>query len=118
MYCKLPLLIQGIYFLITGLWPIFHIRSFMAVTGPKTDQWLVKTVGVLISVIALVLLLSYWQNECTITVAVLAAGSSAGLTAIDLVYSLKGRISKIYLADAVIQIILLAFWSYIFMTGL
>ena len=29
----------------TGVWPIVHRRSFEAVTGPKSDYWLVRTVG-------------------------------------------------------------------------
>ena len=44
-------LIQGLYFLVSGVWPIIHIASFLKITGPKTDLWLVKTVGVLLSVL-------------------------------------------------------------------
>lgn len=50
------LLIQGLYWLVTGLWGLIDIHSFMIVTGPKTDIWLVKTVSVLIVVISLSLL--------------------------------------------------------------
>jgi hypothetical protein len=32
-------LVQGVYFLLTGVWPIVHLPSFLAVTGPKTDLW-------------------------------------------------------------------------------
>ena len=44
---RLLLRLQGIFYLLTGIWPVLHIESFMAVTGPKTDIWLVKTVGLL-----------------------------------------------------------------------
>jgi hypothetical protein len=47
------LLVQGIYWLVTGVWGLVDIVSFMKVTGPKTDVWLVKTVSVLIVVISL-----------------------------------------------------------------
>jgi hypothetical protein len=30
-------LLQGLYFVITGVWPILSIRTFMMITGPKTD---------------------------------------------------------------------------------
>lgn len=40
--------VQGIYFLATGIWSLVHIASFQKVTGPKTDLWLVKTVGLLV----------------------------------------------------------------------
>jgi hypothetical protein len=39
---------QGTYYAATGLWPILWMRSFEAVTGPKQDHWLVKTVGALV----------------------------------------------------------------------
>src|SRR5690606_8858345 len=40
--------VQGIYTLITAVWPIADIDSFMEVTGPKTDVWLVKTVAAIL----------------------------------------------------------------------
>lgn len=47
---------QGAYYLVTGLWPIVHFASFEALTGPKRDRWLVRTVGLLAAVIGLTLL--------------------------------------------------------------
>jgi hypothetical protein len=37
-----------------------------------------------------------------------AANTAAGLTAIDLVYVARGKISKVYLADAAIEVVLCA----------
>ena len=34
---------QGAYYALTALWALVHVRSFQAITGPKTDLWLVKT---------------------------------------------------------------------------
>ena len=34
--------IQGLYFFFTSVWPIVHMSSFLAVTGPKHDLWLVQ----------------------------------------------------------------------------
>lgn len=49
-----PLLwIQGLYLLFTALWALIDIDSFMRLTGPKTDIWLVKTVSVLLLAIGL-----------------------------------------------------------------
>lgn len=45
-------LVQGIYTLLTALWALVDIKSFMEVTGPKTDVWLVKTVAVVLLPIA------------------------------------------------------------------
>lgn len=33
------------YLVGTGVWPLLHRRSFEAVTGPKEEFWLVRTVG-------------------------------------------------------------------------
>jgi hypothetical protein len=42
---------QAAYYLATGLWPLVHLPSFEAVTGPKTDDWLVHMVGLLAAVV-------------------------------------------------------------------
>ena len=36
---------QGVYYVVSGAWPLVHIDSFQKVTGRKTDLWLVHTVG-------------------------------------------------------------------------
>ena len=47
---------QGVYYILTGLWPLVSMQSFELVTGPKTDDWLVQTVGLLLAVIGMTLL--------------------------------------------------------------
>jgi hypothetical protein len=103
-------LMQGIYYGATGLWPIFHIQSFQLVTGPKTDLWLVKTVGVLVTVVGAVLLSASRRHRVTDEIILLAVGSALGLAAIDLIYALSGRISAIYLGDAAVEIGLVLLW--------
>ncbi len=102
---------QGAYYLITGVWPLLHMRTFEAVTGPKVDRWLVKTVGVLVAVIGTVLLHAGRRSPVSDEVLLLGAGSAAGLTGIDLAYSLRGRISKVYLLDALAEALLLLGWG-------
>src|SRR5919106_4031462 len=77
---------QGLYYLATGVWPLVSMRSFEAVTGPKTDRWLVKTVGVLVGVIGAVLISAGRNRRVTTESALLAAGSAAGLAAVDTIY--------------------------------
>jgi uncharacterized membrane protein YuzA (DUF378 family) len=103
-------LVQGVFYLATGVWPLLDIDSFQVVTGPKVDLWLVKTVGVLVAVIGTVLLLAVQRRRITAEIAILAVGSAIGLAGIDLVYALSGRISSIYLADAVVELGLAGFW--------
>ena len=102
---------QGLYYLVTGIWPLLSMRTFEAVTGPKADKWLVKTVGVLVGIVGAVLMLSARRRHVAPEPALLAAGSAAGLAAIDTVYAARGRISKVYLLDAVVEIALVAAWA-------
>lgn len=103
-------LIQGVFYLVTGLWPLIHIDSFQLVTGPKTDLWLVRTVGVLVTVIGAALVSASRGRRITSEITLLAVGSALGLAAIDLIYALSGRISAIYLADAAAEILLAVLW--------
>ncbi|HEX2022926.1 MAG TPA: hypothetical protein VHH36_09430, partial [Candidatus Thermoplasmatota archaeon] len=60
---------QGAYFAATGAWPLLHMPSFLAVTGPKTDLWLVDTVGALVLVVGAVLLLAAGRDRVSPEVA-------------------------------------------------
>src|SRR5574338_664749 len=102
---------QGLYFAATGIWPLLHMPSFEAVTGPKTDKWLVRTVGVLVGVIGGVLISAAARNKITGEVAALGIGSAAGLGAIDTIYTSSGRIAPVYLVDAVIEAIIVTGWE-------
>lgn len=104
-------LAQGVYFAATGLWPIVHARSFQAVTGPKVDVWLVKTVGALVGVIGGTLVASALRDRVTPEVAALGAGSAAALGTVDVLYVRRGRIPKVYLADAVAEAALVGAWA-------
>jgi hypothetical protein len=107
---RLLLAFQAAYFLLTGIWPLVHIRSFMAVTGPKRDLWLVRTVGVLITVVGAVLAAAAWNGNFSFEIFLLAVGCAAALTAIDVIYVTNGTISPIYLADAALEILLIVLW--------
>ena len=104
-------LAQGAYFALTGLWPLVSIRTFMAVTGPKTDIWLVKTVGVVVLAIGAVLLMAGARSAVTPEIYLLAVASAAGLAAIDVYYVAKGTIDRMYLADATAEVVLIVLWG-------
>lgn len=101
---------QGLYYLVTAIWPLVSLRTFMAVTGPKVDGWLVKTVGLLITVTGAVCLLAAYSGRYMPEVALLAVGNAVALTFVDIYYVAIGRISKIYLADVVPEVLLIAGW--------
>ncbi|MBF6612395.1 MAG: hypothetical protein IVW55_04635 [Chloroflexi bacterium] len=104
-------LLQGGYYVITGIWPLVHIRSFMAITGRKTDLWLVKTAGVLITTIDSTLGVAGLRGKTTPEISFLAIGSALGLTGIDIVYVAKKQISPIYLLDAVAELGVIGLWG-------
>ena len=96
--------VQGIYYAVAGIWPVLDIDSFMMVTGPKTDIWLVKTVGLLSVSIGLTLL---FVKRYRIP-PVLNALSAISFLVIDVYYATVDRISNIYLADAFLELIFFA----------
>jgi hypothetical protein len=102
--------IQGIYYLLMGIWPLLGIISFQRVTGPKTDLWLVYTVGLLLAVIGCAIMLSAYRRKIPHEIAFLAIGTAVVLVGIEVVFIFKGIISAIYLLDTVVQGVLILSW--------
>jgi hypothetical protein len=111
---RLPAFAQAVYFLATGVWPLVHMPSFLAVTGPKDDIWLVETVGVLVAAIGIGLAISSARGRVATEMAVMAVTSSIALLVIETIYVARGRIDAIYLLDAAIEGALLAGWGVAF----
>ena len=103
--------VQGAFDVVTGVWPILHLRSFEAVTGPKPEGWLVKTVGALITAIGGTLLSAGLRRRVAPEVAALAVGSAVALATVDVIYATRRRISPVYLLDAVAETALVACWG-------
>lgn len=103
-------LAQGVFFFVTGVWPLLHLGSFLAVTGPKTDLWLVQTVGALLAVFGAVLVRVARRGHLTPEWRLLAAGFAATLAIVDAVFVFKGVIPPIYLADAAVELLIVAAW--------
>ena len=112
-YLSILSLAQGLYFLVTGIWPLVSIRTFEAVTGPKADDWLVKTVGVQVAVVGAVLVLAGLREAVTPEIVLLAVGSALGLTGIDVWYAARRVISRIYLLDAAAELVLVGLWTFL-----
>jgi hypothetical protein len=95
-------LAQGLYYLASGIWPLVSIRTFERVTGPKVDDWLVRTVGVLAATIGGVLTFRSLRGRGEPD-PLLGAGAALAFAAVDANYAGRGRISKVYLLDAVAE---------------
>lgn len=109
-FIRIVALIQGIYYFVTGLWPILDIQSFMAVTGPKTDIWLVKMVGALTIAISLLLFAVAKKMRVTLESIILILAAGLSYLCIDIYYSVNKVISFIYLGDAALQLIFIVVW--------
>lgn len=106
---RLLIFIQSAYLFITGIWPLVHLKSFLMVTGPKTDLWLVKTVGALVIPIAITLFIQIGKPDRS-TAVVLGSSSAIAFIAIDFYYALNDVISNVYMADGILQTIFLFVW--------
>lgn len=102
--------VQGTYWLVSGLWGALHRPSFEAVTGPKRDYWLARTVAWLVGIGGAAIGSAALQRRLTPEIAFLAAGGAAALAGIDAYYASRGRIRKVYLVDAAAHALLLAAW--------
>jgi hypothetical protein len=111
---KTLLTIQGLYILITAIWPLIDIESFMRVTGPKTDIWLVKTVAVLLIPISVGILLPLISPTHFLQSFMLGLSSAVGLAAIDFYYTINNTIDDIYMWDGILQCLFAVCWLYTF----
>ena len=102
------MLLQGGYYVVTGVAPFVSRRAFERVTGPKAEWWLVQTVGGLATTIGGALLSAAVRRSASPELVGLAAGSAVTFAAVDVVHALRGRIARTYLVDAGIQLGLLA----------
>jgi hypothetical protein len=102
--------LQGTFYIINGLWPLVHMRSFEAVSGPKTDKWLVRTVSGLLIAVGLEQLRAAPGRESAAVARRLGVGTAVTLAAIDLYYASKGRISKVYLLDSAVELFWIRSW--------
>jgi hypothetical protein len=98
---------QGVYFVLAGAWPIVSISSFMQVTGPKADLWLVKMVGALAVAIGISLLLGALKKPLPVLVYQVAGLSALAFGTIDVAYVFSDTISSVYLVDAVCELFFL-----------
>jgi hypothetical protein len=101
---RTTLAVQGGYYVVTGVAPFVSRRAFEAVTGPKTEWWLVQTVGAIVTAVGAVLISGARSGRITPELRGLAAGCAVGLAAIDTVYVARRRIAPTYLLDAGVQL--------------
>jgi hypothetical protein len=110
MIKKKILLYQGIYYALTGIWPVLSINSFLWISGPKTDLWLVKTVGFILLSEGICFITDSITHRISLSACLLAVLNIIFLVTVDVYYSLNGVISPVYLLDAGIQAVFGCLW--------
>jgi hypothetical protein len=116
---RIILAIQTIYYCTTALWALVDIQSFIMITGPKTDIWLVKTVTVLLLAVTLCFITQLMSpGPGSWAVMVLAMCCCLSLAGIDIYYSLKDVIQPVYLIDSIVQLFLLVCWVIIYIINI
>ena len=103
-------LAQGLYWGVTGVWPILHPRSFEAVIGPRRERWVAKSMGAVVAAVGGTLLVAGARRRVTPGVMLLGATSALAVGGSAGWYAARGRLRRVYLADAAIEAALAAAW--------
>lgn len=94
--------LQGLYYAITGLWPVISSDSFEQVTGPKNSLFLLTVTGLMIAIIGAALLLSFSKDK-TREILFLALATPLAFIIIEVIF--RASIRWVYFIDFAIEII-------------
>ena len=103
-------LAQIAYWTFGALWPLVNIHSFEKITGHKREDWLVRTVALMMLSVIVTLDAMRRTRRDDAAMRTLGATSTAALGGVALVGSLVGRISPVYLMDALVDAALFVGW--------
>ncbi|MFC4060124.1 hypothetical protein ACFOWE_17605 [Planomonospora corallina] len=101
---------HGAFNVLSGVWPLVHLPSFEKVSGPKEDDWLVRTVGGLLAGIGWSQLRGAATAEGRVHARRVGVATAATLAVIDVVYVARRRIRPVYLLDAAVEAAWIVAW--------
>ena len=101
---------QAAYYLLTGLWPVLHLPSFLMLTGRKRDYWLVRSTGLVIAAVGAGLAVASLTPRRARAMRPLGVIFPAALGAADVAYAWPATRSRAYLANAVVGAAFIAAW--------
>jgi hypothetical protein len=108
--------IHALYFITIGIWPVIDINSFVFFTGPKTDIWMVKALGLLMTIIGTLLISATIRNKLIMEVIMLIIFSAAALAGVEFYYGWNDLIPEIYLLDAATEFFFIMCWLLLLLT--
>lgn len=91
---------QGVYYLVTALWPVINLESFLLFVGPKPDRFIFWTVDLLIIAIGSTILLGV-RNSDQGTTTFLGIISAIAFMTVELIFA--GKISPFFWVDFTIE---------------
>jgi glycine/D-amino acid oxidase-like deaminating enzyme/nitrite reductase/ring-hydroxylating ferredoxin subunit len=103
-----PRIAQGAYYVVTGLWPVLHLRSFEAVTGRKRTGWLIRGLGGAIAAIGAALLTGRAGRPRRARR--MGFGTAAALAFAGVYLTASRRGTRAYLAEAAVEAGFAAAW--------
>lgn len=80
---------QGIYYLISGIWPLLHLKSFAKLSGKKPDPFQTRVTGLLFSAIGLALIVGSRKKRPEGEVVLLGAATATAAAAATLSHKRK-----------------------------
>jgi hypothetical protein len=80
-------IVQGAYYLVTGLWPIVHLRSFAAVAGPKPDPFQTRVTGALFAAAGAALVVGSRTEHDRNPVALLSSATACAALSVTLAHA-------------------------------
>jgi hypothetical protein len=114
---RILVLAHGAYLLVGGLWPLLHMTSFEEVTGPKEEDWLVRSVAGMLVVTGVVLLAQVRKQRVEVSAVAVAMGASLTLGAVGIITAAEGVIDPIYIGDGTVHIVFVALWCGAIVNG-
>ncbi len=113
---RLVLGFQGLYYLLTGLWPLLHLRSFVWVFGEKRDLFQLDVTSALIITIGAILLLAAARRPRPDGLLVsLGAASAVALALVELKHA--GAIRPVVWIDFAVELHFAVALAVIYLTA-
>jgi hypothetical protein len=92
---------QGWYYLVGGVWPFMHFRSFQAVVGPKPDRFQVEVTSGLFMAIGAALLATDRQNPRSVPLRGLAVSTAAGVMLVE--WRNRRQLRPVFLGEGLLE---------------
>ena len=107
------LIAHASYLCIGGSWPLLHLPSFEAVTGPKVDDFLVRSVAGILLWTAVVLYTQVPKPRFAPSTGSLALGLSLVLGLVAVIGAASGSSRWVYFIDGAIHLGFALAWTWV-----